>query len=91
MRKTAILQKHGSFDLTTCEAEVQNKDFSNSEWKKRPQTGVSINLLDFSDFTGEVMVNPSYAYCGSCRKGTAPISLRGKDMRPRATFTKTFE
>lgn len=85
MRKNAFFQKHKSVDETAFGEENLI-----SGWKCRPEAEVFLNLSDFSGFKGEIMVTPSYAYCGCCRKGTAPISLRGKNMRPRLNLNKSL-
>jgi hypothetical protein len=91
MRKTAIFHKFMSSDTSRQLEDSTSTDNQGTSWKERPSTGISINSLDFSELTGEIQVNPSYTYCLSCRRGTAPISLRGKDLRPRATFSKSFQ
>lgn len=85
MRKNVFFQKHKSVDESVFESGK-----TEFEWKNRPDTGICLNTVDFSEFNGEILVTPSYAYCGCCRKGTAPISLRGKNMRPRLNLNKSL-
>lgn len=71
--------------------EPREKDATfKSTWKSKPETSVNINLLNFSELNGEVIVNPNYNYCDSCMKGTSPLILRGRNLRPRLKIRTKF-
>jgi hypothetical protein len=90
MRRAAAIQRRKSMDDDRGEREKMSglRTVRDNFWKTRPEFNLTLQSMDFKEFSGEMTVDPTYSYCGCCKRNSSPLTLKGKDLRIKKIAAK---